>query len=178
MTATCQVWLSLQRLVAASGWPCHLQTVTASSSRCGAGRPDQLPADNAEITAAPQQAAGPGDTTPVPGTPSGEGQGRSASAGPTIGERVANLGHLLGLGGNASGDSTDAAGNGSAKAATGGLKRFLSSNLVDGSAARGLSRSSSGSQPMCLICLEPLISEDFMVLPSDTSILQLPFIAG
>jgi hypothetical protein len=69
---------------------------------------------------------------------------------------------LLGLGGNAAGDSTEAAGNGSAKAAAGGMKRFLSSNSMDGSAARGLSRTSSGSQPMCLICLEPLTSEDFM----------------
>jgi hypothetical protein len=103
----------------------------------------------------------------VPGTPTREAVERSTFAGLTIGERVANLGHLLGLGGGASGDIADAAsnGSGSAKAAGGGLKRFLSSNSADGSAARGLSRSSSGSQPMCLICLEPLTSEDFMVLP-------------
>lgn len=145
-------------------------TLTASSSRCAAGSPDQLPADNTEITAAPQQAAEPEDATPTAsGTPSGDGQGRSTFAGLTIGERVANLGQLLGLGGNAASDSTEAAGNGSAKAAAGGMKRFLSSNSMDGSAARGLSRTSSGSQPMCLICLEPLTSEDFMVPPPPAS---------
>lgn len=96
--------------------------------------------------------------------PAAEAPERSTSAGLTLGERVANLGHLLGLGSKSSGDpDASGDGSGSAKAASGGLKRFLSSNSIDGSAARGLSRSSSGSQPMCLICLEPLTSEDFMV---------------
>jgi hypothetical protein len=137
---------------------------------CATGHAEQLSAndrDDTEIVAAPQQAVGAaeaGVAAPVPGTPSGEAPGRGTFAGLTIGERVANLGQLLGLGGSTFTDTADAAGNSSssAKASSAGMKRFLSSNSMDGSAVRGLSRSSSGSQPMCLICLEPLTSEDFM----------------
>ena len=150
--------------------------LTGTSSPRAAGSAEQVSAANTEITAAPQQAAEADGTVRMPGTPTGEAPGRSTSAGLTISERVANLGHLLGLGGSASGEAaavaggiSDAARNSSSKAASGGLKRFLSSNSMDASAARGLSRSSSGSQPMCLICLEPLTSEDFMVLPCAAS---------
>lgn len=100
----------------------------------------------------------------APATPATESAERSTAAGLSLGERVANLGQLLGLGSKLSDDANASGdGSGSAKAASSGLKRFLSSASLDGGTARGLSRSSSGSQPMCLICLEPLTSEDFMV---------------
>lgn len=153
---------------------CYLVSLYSCVERCFTDAADSAAepaADRSEITAAPLEAAELGEASSVAtpqaaaASPSVATSERSTATGLTLGERVANLGHLLGLGSKVSGDADASAEGGSsgAKAASGGLKRFLSSNSMDGSAARGLSRSSSGSQPMCLICLEPLTSEDFMV---------------
>jgi hypothetical protein len=122
---------------------------------------------SSEITAAPPVAAAEAaDATSgaaAASTPLVDSAERSAASGLSLGERVANLGQLLGLGGKSSNDVGATGGeDGGAKAGPGGLKGFLSGGSSDGAGARGLSRSSSGSQPMCLICLEPLTSEDFM----------------
>ena len=72
---------------------------------------------------------------------------------------VASLGQLLGLAGGGGSGKADAAGdvetgdNEAEKQAQAG--RHL---------LRGLSRSNSGSFPMCLICLEPFTEEDFNVI--------------
>lgn len=72
----------------------------------------------------------------------------SSSSRRTLGERVVSLGHLLGLG---------------SKASSGDGGKLEGSKRSPRIGEPRLSRSSSGSQPMCLICLEPLTSEDFMV---------------
>lgn len=95
-------------------------------------------ADAAAEAAAAAEEGNAGSPLPIR-TPSGSRR--------TLGERVASLGHLLGLGSKAD-SSDDGKPEGSKRSTCVGEPR--------------LSRSSSDSQPMCLICLEPLTSEDFI----------------
>lgn len=79
----------------------------------------------------------------------------------TVGERVVSYGRdLLGL------SKTEAVAEpsiGSDDSAP-GIFKSLEGGDISGSGRR-LSRSNSSSQPTCLICLEPLTTEDFLVRP-------------
>lgn len=123
---------------------------SSAATACG------LPFDGAPT----QSAAGPSSSSQegesVPCTPAGSRnvEDSNGSGSSPVG-LVATLGQLLGLSSpskqEVAGDSETGESDVEKQAASG---RAL---------LRGLSRSSSGSLPMCLICLEPLTASDFTV---------------